>query len=282
LQFWYPRQTIHDAQKIIKYPPTIQVSQTTAVSGVTLSCLTFYGEYLAMDFKARRRNPCELILFEHCYGYPLGGEFIRIDHCYDVPRILHCHINPAVQRRIGGQYSPAVVDAVVAAKTFSFTIDRTDNAQLMDLFAFGVHGGIRLGPASYGQLTNFNLDCVTVGIHKSGDGDFNRNWQIAQGSIIANTGEKVADIHPFVIDGQGHTAIANVEAFSGPNPALSTRGKSQDFLLVQGDKRLTISLFGCRMRDYASGAPLTIANPRAAVLITACVDKEERPINASP
>ena len=76
-----------------------------------------------------------------------------------------------------------------------------------------------LGPATYGQLSNFNLDCVTVGIHKLGDGTFNRNWQIAQGSIIANTGPKLEDIHPIIIEGQGHTALANVEAFSGGNPA---------------------------------------------------------------
>src|ERR1043165_2074956 len=59
---------------------------------------------------------------------------------------------------------------------------------LMDLFTFGVYGGVYLGPVTYGQLSSFNLDCVTVGIHKLGDGTFNRNWQIAQGSIIANTG----------------------------------------------------------------------------------------------
>ena len=145
---------------------------------------------LAMDFKAARRHPCEQILIEHCYGYPLGGEFVRIDYCYDIPRILHCHVNPANQRFIKGGYSRSVIDAVVQKKTFSFAIDHTDNAVLLDLFTFGVYGGAYLGPASYGQLTSFNLDCVTVGIHKLGDGAFNRNWQIAQGSIIANTGAR--------------------------------------------------------------------------------------------
>jgi hypothetical protein len=31
-----------------------------------------------MDFNAARAQPCEQILFEHCYGYRLSGEFIRI------------------------------------------------------------------------------------------------------------------------------------------------------------------------------------------------------------
>ncbi len=281
LQFWYPRQTLSDPANIIKYPPTIQVSRTKPSQGVTLSCLTFYGEFVAMDFNVARNQPCEQILFEHCYGYPLSGEFIRIDYCYDIPRILRCHVNPANQRFIQGGYNRAVIDAVVAARTFTYAINHTDNAVLIDLFTFGVHGGVYLGPATYGQLSNFNLDCVTVGIHKLGDGTFNRNWQIAQGSIIANTGPKLEDIHPLIIEGQGHTAIANVEAFSGGNPALTALGQSQDFLLVRGDKKLTVSLTGCRMRNYVADAPITRLNTNALIRAVACVDKNEQPFNLS-
>jgi hypothetical protein len=281
LQFWYPRQTLNDPAKIIKYPPTLQVSRAKSAQGVTLSCLTFYGEFVAMDFNAARNQPCEQILFEHCYGYPLSGEFIRIDYCYDIPRILHCHVNPANQRFIKGGYSRAVIDAVVAARTFTYAINHTDNAVLMDLFTFGAYGGVYLGPATYGQLSNFNLDCVTVGIHKLGDGTFNRNWQIAQGSIIANTGPKLEDIHPIIIEGQGHTALANVEAFSGGNPALTTLGKSQDFLLVRGDKKLTVSLTGCRMRNYMADAPITRLNTNALIQAVACVDKQEKFFNST-
>jgi hypothetical protein len=279
LQFWYPKQTLEDASKVIKYPATIQVSKQKAAQGVTLSALTFYGEYLAMDFNAARNQPCEQILFEHCYGYPLSGEFIRVDYCYDIPRILHCHVNPANQRFFRGGFSKSVVDAVVAAKTFTFAVNHTDNAVLIDLFTFGAYGGVYLGPATYGQLSNFNLDCVTVGIHKIGDGAFNRNWQIAQGSIIANTGAKVDDVHPIIVEGQGHTVIANVEAFSGGNPALTTIGKSQDFLLVRGEKKLTVSMTGCRMRDYVAEEPLTVENKQALIQATACIDKNEAAFN---
>ena len=282
LQFWYPRQTLDDPSKIIHYPPTIQVSRSKAAQGVTLSSLTFYGEFVAMDFNAARSQPCEQILFEHCYGYPLSGEFIRIDYCYDIPRILHCHVNPSNQRFIRGGYSRAVIDAVVAARTFTYAINHTDNAVLIDLFTFGAYGGVYLGPATYGQMSNFNLDCVTVGIHKLGDGTFNRNWQIAQGSIIANTGPKQEDIHPIIIEGQGHTALSNVEAFSGGNPALTTLGKSQDFLLVRGEKRLTVSLTGCRMRNYVADVPITRLNTNALIQAVACVDKQEQAFNVAP
>jgi hypothetical protein len=281
IQFWYPEQTIKDPSAIIPYKATIQVSQTGRAQGVYLSCLTFYGEYLAFDFNASRENPCELMTFEHCYGYPLSGEFIRMDYCYDVPRILHCHVNPAAQRFIGGQISRAVVDAVIAKKTFAYTINHTDNAQIIDLFTFGTYGGILLDGESYGQLTNFNFDCVAVGILKRGNNTKNRNWQIAQGSIIANTGEEVENIHPIIIEGQGHTSLSNVEAFSGGNGALTTvpENMSWDFLLVRGDKKLTVSVWGSRMRNYKSDSPVTIENNQAIIYMEGCFDKNENLFN---
>ncbi len=281
IQFWYPEQTLRDPAAIIPYPATIQTSKTSMTQGVYLSCLTFYGEYLAMDFNASSRFPCELMLFEHCYGYPLSGEFIRMDYCYDVPRIIHCHVNPSVQRFFRGGFSREVVDAVVAKKTYTYTINHTDNAQLMDLFTFGVFGGILLDGESYGQLTNFNFDCVSIGIYKKGNNTKNRNWQIAQGSIIANCGEKVQDVHPIVIEGLGHTALSNVEAFSGGNGALTTvpENQSWDYLLVKGTEKLTISIFGSRMRNYVSDAPITVENKQAIIQAVACFDKNEMPYN---
>src|SRR5450759_894441 len=247
IQFWYPEQTIKDSSKIIAYPATIQVSKTSSTQGVTLSCLTFYGEYLAMDFNASRQFICELMLFEHCYGYPLGGEFIRIDYCYDIPRILHCHVNPSVQRFIGGGYSRQVNDAVAAKKKFTYAINHTDNAQLMDLFTFGNYGGILLGASSYGQLTNFNFDCVPVGIHKYGD-----------------------------------NALTNAVAVSGGNGVISNRGESWDYMTVLGDAKCTISMFGARMRNYKSDKPFTVLNPKAVIQAFGCIDKMEEPFNMFP
>ncbi len=281
IQFWYPEQTINNPAAIIPYKATIKVSGTSKTQGVYLSCLTFYGEYLAFDFNANRNNACELMTFEHCYGYPLSGEFIRMDYCYDVPRILHCHVNPATQRYIGGQYSREVVDAVIAKKTFAYSINHTDNAQLIEIFTFGTYGGILLDGESYGQLTNFNFDCVAIGILKRGNNTKNRNWQIAQGSIIANTGEKVENIHPIIIEGEGHTALSNVEAFSGGNGALTTvpENMSWDYLLVKGDKKLTVSIWGSRMRNYAADSPISIENDKAIIHVAGCFDKDENLYN---
>ena len=272
IQFYYPEQTFDNPDRIIPYPATIQMSQTNPVQGVTLSCLTFYGEYMAMDFRAQGQLICEQILFEHCYGYPLSGRFIAIDRCYDVPRILHCHVNPANMREFRRSFSRKIIDAVVGQRTYTYWINHTDNAQLMDLFTFGVHGGIYLGAETYGQLTNFNFDCVGVGIHKLGSQWFNRNWQIAQGSIIANAGPTLEETHPILIEGKGHTALSNVEAFSGDNGALSNHKASYDYMTVTGPA--TVTMTGCRMTGYRAADPIHLLDPKAKLRAVACIDKD--------
>ena len=281
IQFYYPEQTTTDPAKIIKYPATIEVSKTTISQGVTLRDLTFYGEYFAMNFEANPKHVCEQLLFENCYGYSLGGKFISIDYCYDIPRIINCHINPDNMRLFGHRFNSKIVGEVLKEKTFAYTINHTDNAQLIGDFTFGTYGGAFLGAATYGQMTNFNYDCVTVGIFKDGNNDFNRNWQISQGAIIANAGDNLSEIHPFVITGSGHTAITNVDAFSGVNNAVPNLGKSNDFMLIQGDGHPTISIVGCRMRNYESTFPVTIKNSKAKVQMVSCVDKDENFVNIS-
>ena len=271
IQFYYPEQTWNDADRIVAYPPTIQLATEQNVQGVTLSCLTFYGEYFAMDFRAVAPHICEQILFEHCYGYPLSGQFIAIDRCYDVPRILHCHVNPANMREFKRTFTRPVIDAVVHRKTFTYWIDHTDNAQLMDLFTFGNYGGIYLGNETYGQLTNFNFDCVGVGIYKTGSQWKNRNWQIAQGSIIANVGERLEDVHPILVEGKGHTSLANVECFSGDNPALTNLGASWDYITVNGEASVTLT--GCRMQGYKADSPIHVS-PTAKLHAIGCEDRD--------
>ena len=268
IQFYYPEQTWQNGSNIIAYPPTIRMAPKQDVQGVTLSCLTFYGEYIGMDFRAKAPQKCEQILFEHCYGYPLSGQFIAIDNCYDVPRILHCHVNPANMREFHRSFGRNVIDTVVRNKTYTYWIDHTDNAQLMDLFTFGVYGGIYLGNETYGQMTNFNFDCVSIGIHKLGSQWKNHNWQIAQGSIIANVGERVEDIHPILVEGKGHTSITNVESFSGDNAALTTLGASWDYITVRDEASVT--LIACRMQGYKADNPIN-ASSNAHVEVIGCV-----------
>ena len=275
-QFYYPSQPYNTTTGLKDYPPTIQVSHTSSAQGVTLSCLTFYGETFAMDFRADEKHPCEQILFEHCYGYPLSGQFIAIDRCYDIPRILHCHVNPANMREFGKGFGKAVIDRVVRRRNYTFWIDHTDNAQCMDVFTFGNYGGIHFGAATYGQMTNFNFDCVCIGIYKDGDSPFNRVWEVAQGSIIANASPSanIADIHPVYVTGRGHLSLTNVDCFSGNNPALTNLGQSYDFIKIKSPYYVNVTGVNCRMRNYVSDSPFTIDASLAQISFLNCADKD--------
>ena len=84
-----------------------------------------------------------------------------------------------------------------------------------------------------------------------------------------------------LFEGQGHTALTNVEAFSGGNGALTTvpENQSWDYLLVRGNQKLTVSVFGSRMRNYVSDQPFTVRNERAVIQAVACIDKHEALFN---
>lgn len=130
-----------------------------------------------------------------------------------------------------------------------------------------------MGNETYGQLTNFNFDCVGVGIHKLGNQWKNRNWQIAQGSIIANAGDRIEDVHPILIEGKGHTSLSNVESFSGGNPALTHLGASWDYITVRDSA--TVVLAGCRMQGYRSDNPINVLDG-ARLRAVGCIDRDNK------
>ena len=50
-----------------------------------------------------------------------------------------------------------------------------------------------------------------------------------------------------------------------------------NYMLVRGDKPLTISLVGARMRNYAAAEPITVDNPSGSIQAVACFGKDEKP-----
>ena len=50
---------------------------------------------------------------------------------------------------------------------------------------------------------------------------------------------------------------------------------SWDFLLVRGDKKLTVSIWGSRMRNYMADSPISIENDQAIIQFAGCFDKDE-------
>ena len=73
------------------------------------------------------------------------------------------------------------------------------------------------------------------------------------------------------------TLGASYNDWAAGNGALTTipENQSWDFMLIRGDKKLTVTLFGSRMRNYVSGKPITIENHQAVVQAVACINKDE-------
>jgi len=280
IQFWYPEQSTDAVNNIKKYQPTIQMSSTSSTQGVTLTDLSFYGEYTAMDFRSGDNVICEQILFENCFGYPLSGQFILIDKCYDIPRILHCHVDPETGKAFGQTFSKSVLDKVISNAAYSYWISRTDNAVVVDIDANCNHGGIYCAASTYGQLTGFNFKNVRVGIYKDGDSDFNRNWEIAQGIIHANVGSKSDSIHPVYITGYGHTSLTNVQCTSGKSDLITSMDNCYDFVNINGSVETRVSIVNCIMNGYLQG-PIIVKNLASKVRAVNCIDKDGNIFNFS-
>ena len=50
-------------------------------------------------------------------------------------------------------------------------------------------------------------------------------------------------------------------------------------MLVRGKDKLTVTVVGCRMRNYVADQPITVENDKALIQALGCVDKIE---NAYP
>lgn len=273
LQFYYPEQAVSDPSEIIKYPPTLKLSPTRTSQGVTLTDLSFCGEYETMDFRRELSLPCEQILIRNCRAYPLGGSFVSISHCYDIPRVIGCIVTPDVYSSFGRELSSDIKSSMTSSGNYAYWFDNIDNLVLMDIAASTVYGGLYIGSATYGQLAGFSFENVNRGIYRTGNSGFNRTWMISSGNINANIREDTSDIHPIIITGYGYTSITGVCAESRADEALSARRGCCDFVYAGGSSVMNIGLTDCVMRDYMSDSPLTVANSKARIRVMSCVDK---------
>lgn len=273
LGFYYPDQSLDDPSNIVRYFPVLKLSSESASQGVTLTDLTFCGEYETMNFKCDRSIPCEQILVENCRAYPVSGKFISIDCCYDIPRVLHCSVDPSVGGTFGRKYSKAMLEKVSSTKNFAYWFDNIDNLVLMDLKASCVYGGIYIGHSTYGQLTGFSFQAVRVGMERTGDAGKNRTWEIMQGSINANLGSYPEDIHPIILKGSGITFLTNISICSKPDYRLPSSLQPEECILIAGSEPLDVTLTNVAISGYMGEFPIVIDNANAKVRARSCIDK---------
>jgi len=55
--------------------------------------------------------------------------------------------------------------------------------------------------------------------------------------------------------------------------------KLWDYMLIKGNKKLTVTIIDCRMRNYISEIPITIENKNAAVQVVAVIFRNENLYN---
>jgi hypothetical protein len=59
----------------------------------------------------------------------------------------------------------------------------------------------------------------------------------------------------------------------------STVNTGGEYMRTKGDKKLTITIAGCRMRDYVSVLSITIQNKNEVVQVGICAEKHENLFN---
>jgi hypothetical protein len=274
LHFYYPGQTFDNPAQISRFAPTLQLSSEKPAQGVTLTDLTFYGEYTTMDFLCSSSLPCEQILIENCKAYPLSGQFVMISCCYDIPRVLHCSVDPAILSSIGRSLSKEMLDKVATTNNYAYYFDSIDNLVLMDISASCVYGGIYIGASTYGQLTGFTFNSVYSGIFRTGNEGKNRTWLLSQGKINANVGNLPDNLHPITIEGNGYTSFVNVTVATESDSRITSQSLSNESILVEGNGSPNVSLANCVMSGYQSDSPITVTSKSAKVRASSCVDKE--------
>jgi len=271
IQFYYPNQGYKKAEDIIEYPPTLKLSQTSGPQGVTLTDLSFYGEYTTMDFLSVSTRPCEQILIQNCYGFPLSGIFVQLNYCYDIPRVLHSHIHMNNQEAFGKTYGKSVLDKIANSNNYAYWFNNIDNLVLMDISTDCSCGGVYLGGNTYGQLTQFSFTNVQCGIWRTSNSSFNRTWLIADGVIAPNVASKVDDVHGMIIMGvKSFTSLVNVSTYAATTDRLTNLGTYKDFAYIGGSSKLTVAMTGCSMEGFAGSQPITVDNSSAQYRMTNC------------
>ena len=64
--------------------------------------------------------------------------------------------------------------------------------------------------------------------------------------------------------------------FSVGNSVLSNFGISWDYITAKENGKTTFGMFGCYIRNYKSGLPITLLNPNAVIQTTGCHDKKSK------
>lgn len=244
--FYYPSQaytTTTPGASLIVYPITIQKA-TGTVRSCSFTRLTFVGNTQCFQFTSDDNSD---LVFDLIYAYPLGGRFLQLTNCLDIPRITRCHINPGVGWAfLGFPVTTNIIDYVAASGAPTFDINATDEFMMAEDFVFGVNTGWRI-QNSYGTLVNCNADMVETGVYMTLTSDY-KYVALTSFSCILGGGTR-ANRNAVVFDGTGGKLFASSfqgdVGTNGAVPSSSVPGASS-LIKVSGSGTQRVSLIGVR------------------------------------
>ncbi len=268
--FFYPSQPIATStpgSSLIVYPPTIKKG-SGLVQSISFTRLCFVANTQCFDFYSVSGGIADIVM-DLIYSYPLGGVFVKMKDCSDIPRITRCHINPgAGYTFLGWTISTDVIDYVAANGAPTFELETCDEFMMSECFAFGVNTAFYLND-SYGTLVNCNADMVETGCHVTITSDQKYVALVSFNCIPG--GGTLADRNAVVFDGSGGKLFAtDLNAFTGTNsavPSSSTPG-ANSLVLVSGSGTQRVSLSGARTASTAGSFAKFIDQTNGSAIVS--------------
>jgi len=247
LIFHYPSQaytTTTPGSSLVTYPATIKKT-TGQVNNLSFTRLAFVGNTWCYDFYSTSdgSNWCADIIIDQNYAYPLGGCFIKMQYCLDIPRITRNHINPGVGDAFLGHLpvTQQIIDYVTANGAPTFELANTDEFMMSQNFVYGVKTGYFLND-SYGTLVSCSADQTDTGCH-----------------VTLTLAYRYVSLLSFSYIGGGSSGSANGIVFDGSGGKLYctnlngiASGTSPNSLLkVSGTGTQRVSLYGARTKAFS-------------------------------
>jgi hypothetical protein len=270
LQFQYPNQNYATTTLAgaIEYPPTI--SQADArIRNTELYGLSFIGSHSCIDFNG---TECSDLFVDLCYGYPLGGRFLRLVNNLDIARITRCHVNPVqgiwvTPVQPGGvlSYKYAMLDAIVAGGDPAFEVTTADELIISQCFLFAGNTGFRISN-TYGSVVQCSADMVETGLHYT-PGSAHKSLAVTNFNCIPSAGPTPANRSAFKYDGAaGQLSLEQCRGFLGVNDVIpsSSSPEAGRFLLVSGTGAQRVDMGKCfksaTTGSWATGVEVTNAS----------------------
>ena len=253
LTFFYPSQN-YAATTVAgttSYPATIANGQAVTWNVSIAGCL-FVGATTCMDFNHVTMTEGANFNIDECYGYTLGGYFLRLATVLDIPRVTRCHVNPGAGSRFmvcpntNVPFPYALIDDVITNGQPMFHLTACDEFMASQCFVFGGKTGF-YATTSYGCFTNCQADMVTTGIDVS-PGAAHKAILVNGFTAIPSAGPTTSARDAVKFSGAGGILkIVNLHAFIGTNAAVgssSSPGASANSLVkVHGSGAQRLDLF---------------------------------------